>query len=167
MSMNKIWPLKFNDGRTKQAFKDSTDINKILKKHQVTNVQSHLVQFPAEAYAEFEDVDLLKAYAQIDRAGEIFGQLPSEVRSEFDNNALRFVRYAADPANNKRLAELFPAIAAPGAYFVNPVSRGGQGAGAATAPTEAPVPQAGAGGGVPTPAPAAGSGEGVSPPVQD
>ena len=31
MSMIKQKPIKYDDGRTKQAFKDSTDINKILK----------------------------------------------------------------------------------------------------------------------------------------
>jgi hypothetical protein len=130
---------KYDDGRTKQAFKDQCDINKIIKKHQINNAASHAVQYPPEAYAEFEGVDLLGAYEQIGRANEIFDALPSEVRSEFDNNALKFAAYASDPANINRLPELIPAIARPGAYFPNPVKRGGVGAGAATAPVEPPV----------------------------
>ena len=126
---------------TTQSFKDSADINKILDRHQIKNVQAHLVEFPPEAYQVFQDIDLLEAHAQIDRANEIFAALPSEVRNEFGQDAFRFVKFAADPANNARLAELFPAIAAPGAYFPNPAQRGGQGAGAATAPDQSRIVQ--------------------------
>lgn len=135
MSMLKIGKKKYDDGRTKQAFADSTDINKLLKKAMIGGSISHLIKYPELTYGEFDgDFDLLTAHAKIDRANEIFNELPSEVRKEFGNDALAFVTYAANPDNNARLAELLPAIAEPGAYFPNPVQRGGVGAGAATAP---------------------------------
>lgn len=121
--------------RTKQSFKDSCDINKMLKTAQVTGSISHLMKYPEAIYGEFDgDVDLLTARTRIDKAQKIFDELPSEIRSEFQNDALKFVRFAGDPANNERLATLLPAIAEPGKYFPNPVQRGGVGAGAATAP---------------------------------
>ena len=121
--------------RTDQAFKDSTDINKIVKRHQIRVAQSHVDIYPPEAYAEFDGVDLLEAHGRIERAREIFDKLPSEVRAEFGNNHFAFIGFASDPQNVNRLRELIPAIAEPGSYFPNPVSRGGQGAGAATAPS--------------------------------
>lgn len=146
----------FEDGRTKQAFKDQCDINKMLKSAQKTGSIAHLQKYPELVYGEFSGVDLLGAYEQLERANQIFADLPSEVRNEFDNNAIKFVEFAGNPENNSRLAELLPAIAEPGAYFPNPVERFGQGAGAATAPAEV-VPEAP---GAPVPADPQAAGDG-------
>ena len=135
MSMIAILPKNYDDGRTKQAFKDQCDINKILKKAQKTGSIAHLQKYPELVYGEFDgEFDLLTAHERIAKANQIFEDLPSEVRREFNNDALAFVNFAAKPENNARLAEILPAIAEPGSYFPNPVQRGGQGAGAATAP---------------------------------
>ena len=120
----------------KQSFKDQTDINKILQRHQIKGATSHAVLFPPEAYQEFQNIDLLEAHAQMDRAYEIFDALPSEIRDEFGNDAFAFIRFASAPENNSRLNELLPAIAQPDSYFPNPVKRGGDGAAAATAPSD-------------------------------
>lgn len=129
----------FLDGRTKQSFRDSTDVNKILKKAQRAGGLAHVQKYDKAVYGEFADIDLLSAWQKIQRAEAIFADLPSEVRNEFDNDALRFAGFASDPANINRLEELIPAIAEPGTYFPNPAQRGGQGAGAATAPDSAPA----------------------------
>ena len=127
---------EFDDGMTKQSFKDSADINKIIKKAQVPGALSHLMKYPEPVYGEFENYDLLEAHGRLQRANEIFGDLPSEVRKDFDNDAFKFVAFAADPDNNAKLSELLPKIAEPGSFFPNPVQRGGQGAAAATQPRE-------------------------------
>lgn len=124
--------------RTKQAFKDSTDINKIIKKAQKAGGLAHVQKYDEAAYGEFAGYDLLEAYGKLNRAQAIFDDLPSEVRNEFGNDALKFAGFASDPNNINRLAELIPAIAEPGSYFPNPIKRGGGGAGAATAPQEPP-----------------------------
>lgn len=140
MSFIKIERRKYKDGLTKQSFKDQCDINKILKKAQQTGSIAHLAKYDKAVYGEFnQNFDLLTARRQIERANEIFADLPSEVRSEFGNDALKFVQFAGDPANNDKLAELIPAIARPGDYFPNPVARGGGGAGMATPPKAAPA----------------------------
>ena len=129
---------EYADGRTKQSFKDSCDVNKIIKKAQVEGGLSHALKYDKAVYGEFSGVDLLGAYEQIGRAKAIFADLPSEVRNEFNNDAFAFARFASDPANIDRLPQLIPAIAKPGAFFPNPRQRGGQGAGAATAPQGGP-----------------------------
>ena len=111
----------YSDGRTKQAFKDQCDINKILKKAQKVGSLSHLEKHGAY-YADVSDVDdLLTAHARIDRAGEVFAELPSEVRKEFNNNWADFFRYVNDPANAGNLRELLPGLAEPG--FQTPAVR--------------------------------------------
>ena len=127
--------------RTKQSFRDSSDVNKIIKKHSINVAQSHLMQFPEEFYGQFEGFDLLEAHQKINKIGEAFDALPSEVRNEFGNNPFAFAGFVTDPANQGKLAELLPKLAEPAKYFPNPASRGGQGAGAATAPKGASAPE--------------------------
>ena len=139
MESSDFGPRKYEDGRTKQSFKDSCDINKMLRKAQKTGSIAHLQKYPEAVYGVFEGYDLLEAHGQITRANDIFNDLPSEIRNEFNNDALKFAGFASNPENNERLRELLPAIAEPGSYFPNPVQRGGTGAGAATAVEEAPA----------------------------
>ena len=105
------------DGMTKQAFKDQTDINKILAKAQKTGTVSHLAKYEG-IYGDFTDIDdLLTAHQRLTRANEIFSELPSEVRREFDQNPAGFFNFVNDPANKDRLKEVLPAIAKAGQYF--------------------------------------------------
>ena len=117
MSMLPIKAKKYDDGRTKQSFKDSTDINKLLAKAQREGSIAHLNKYPSAVYGEFTGVDLLGAFQQVERAKAIFADLPSEVRKEFQGDAFKFAEYASNPDNIDRLDELIPAIAKPGRYF--------------------------------------------------
>lgn len=143
MSMLNIEPKVYDDGRTKQSFKDECDINKLLKKAATPNALAHLMKYPAPVYGEFEGYDLLEAHRMVNKANHIFSELPSEVRNEFNGDALAFAKFASDPRNNKRLGELLPAIAKPGDYFPNPVRR----------PQAAPEPTAAPGSSEPSAAP--------------
>lgn len=128
--------------RTIQSFKDSCDINKILKKAQIKGGLAHVQKYPEAVYGEFDpEFDLFQARERIADAQAIFDDLPAEVRREFNNDALSFISYAGSLTPGE-LVEKIPAIAEPGNYFPNPVKRGGQGAGAATAPAIEAAPAA-------------------------
>ena len=122
MSMLPIVAKKYNDGRTKQAFKDTTDINKILAKAEVAGGLSHAMKYDASFYGEFTGIDLLGAFDQCRRAQAIFADLPAEVRREFGQDAFKFAGYASDPANIGRLKELIPSIAEPADFFSKPIA---------------------------------------------
>lgn len=114
-----LLPLKdYGPGRTKQAFKDSTDINKILRKAQKVGSLSHLQRHGA-MYGDFSEMptDPLEAKQTLERGEAIFKDLPSEVRKDFQHDPLRFFAFVNDPQNAGKLEELLPAIAAPGTYF--------------------------------------------------
>ena len=53
MKSSDFGPRDYSDGRTKQAFKDQCDINKILKKASVTGSIAHLQKYPELIYGEF------------------------------------------------------------------------------------------------------------------
>lgn len=139
--------------RTKQAFVDSCDVNKMLAKSQTGQTLAHLQKYPEAVYGEFDgNFGLLDAHARIQRASEIFADLPSEVRSEYDNDPLRYVTSVNKMIKEgKDITRVLPAIAQPGRYFPNPIQRDGAGAGIATAPSDPGDPPAPA----PDPAPEA------------
>lgn len=108
-----IEPKDYSDGRTKQAFKDSTDVNKMLRKAQKAGTLSHLVRHGA-VYGDFSDVpDLLTAQNRINAGKAIYDELPSEIRKEFPD-MFKFFEYVNDPANKDDLVEKLPDLAAPG-----------------------------------------------------
>ena len=113
MSMSKRKPIKYNDGRTKQSFRDETDINQILKRAQKTGTISHLNKYEAR-YGDFSNFDFFEAQIQLAKGGEIFDALPMELRKEFNQSPADFFEYVNDPENKDDLARLLPGLAEPG-----------------------------------------------------
>jgi len=113
MSMLGTKTPTFKDGRTKQSFKDETDINQILKRAQKSGTISHLNKYEAR-YGDFSGFDFFEAQLKLSQGREIFDALPVEIRREFRQSSAEFFDYVNDPENKDRLAELLPALAAPG-----------------------------------------------------
>ena len=103
----------YKDGRTKQSFRDETDINQILKRAQKSGTISHLNKYEAR-YGDFSNFDFFEAQLKLAQGAEIFDALPVEIRSEFNQSSAEFFDYVNNPANKDRLHELLPALAAPG-----------------------------------------------------
>ena len=123
-------------GMTKQSFRDSTDINKILAKAQVTGTVSHIAKHGAE-YGDFAEFDFLQAQINIARGREIFDALPSEIRSEFNQSPAEFFEFVNDPENQGKLEEVLPALAEPGRQNID-VSRLSLRSGSTAAVPDAP-----------------------------
>ncbi len=121
MSQRETKNAEFTDGRTKQAFRDETDINQILKRAQKTGTISHLAKHEGR-YADFSGYDFFQNQLMLVRGREMFDDLPSEIRSEFDQSPAAFFEYVNDPENKDRLGELLPALAEPGRQNIS--SRG-------------------------------------------
>lgn len=127
---------KYEDGRTKQAFKDQADINKILAKAQRTGSIAHLVKHGAH-YGDFSDItDLLDAYEKLKRGQKIFDELPAEVKREFNQNPGEFFQFVNNPANADRLTEVLPAIAKPGNQVPDINKKVAQATGGASLPAD-------------------------------
>ncbi len=118
MSQFKTVQPKYLDGRTKQSFKDETDINKLLARAQKTGTISHLNKHEAH-YGDFETFDFFEANLKLTAGREIFDDLPSEIRSEFDQSPAKFFQYVNDPENKDRLGKLLPGLAEPGKQLID------------------------------------------------
>ncbi len=102
--------------RTKQAFKDECDINRVLDRAVHGASLAHLKNHEG-TYGDFSDFDensYEHMLGRISDANTIFYDLPAELRSEFDNNPGKFFGFVNDPANVDKLEEIFPTLAAPG-----------------------------------------------------
>jgi len=103
----------YKDGRTKQSFKDETDINKILHRAQKAGTMSHLEKYQG-TYGDFAEFDFLEANLQLTKGREVFDALPSEIRNEFKGSPAAFFDYVNDPKNINDLTKKLPMLAAPG-----------------------------------------------------
>lgn len=135
--------LDYGESRTKQSFKDSCDVNKILARAQITGAESHLARFGAK-YGDFGNFDFAENYRKIHEAERIFGNLPAEVRREFDQDPAEFFEFVNKPENAEKLDQLLPAIAQPGRYFpdTSPSTPPGAPKGAPPPEPETPPPPA-------------------------
>ncbi len=113
MSIIKLAKKDYSDGRTKQSFKDETDVNKILHRAQQTGTMSHITKHEGR-YADFSDFDFVENQTMLTRGREIFDELPSELRTEFEQSPAKFFAYVNDPANAGKLGKKLPDLAKPG-----------------------------------------------------
>lgn len=114
----------FGPSMTKQSFKESTDINKLLDRAAKGESLSHLQKHGA-MYGDFSDIqDLLTAHERLKKGQQIFAELPAEVRKEFNQDPGQFFTWVNDPANKDNLAEKLPALAKRGQDLPNPVRSG-------------------------------------------
>ena len=127
--------IKFpKKGRTKQWHKKECDINQIMAKYQKTGVIDH-VNTHQENYGFATSEDLHESLNLINTANDMFADLPSKARVEFNNEPGQFLDFVQDPKNHSKLYDLglseYPYIEAPKS-IKNPVEK----------PTEKPIPQA-------------------------
>ncbi len=102
-------PTEYTDGRTKQSFKDETDVNQIINQHARMGTLSHLEQWGGQ-YGDLADFDFQNAQNQIAHANTMFEQLPPNVKKHFHNSPERFFTYVNDPENADELREKLPEL---------------------------------------------------------
>lgn len=91
---------------TKQSHKDECDIHKILRQYQRTGILSHISAQSAQFVDLPDSVDYQESVHILMRAEEAFSALPSQVRSSFDNDPLKFLQAFNDPGQEGRLRDL-------------------------------------------------------------
>jgi len=103
----------YTDGRTVQAFKDSTDINRLLAKHMREGTLSHLEKWQGQ-YGDYSDFDFMESQLALARGKQIFDELPGELKKEFNNDPGEFFAFVNDPENVDKLHKVLPGLAKPG-----------------------------------------------------
>ena len=125
-------------GRTKQSFKDETDLNWIMARFQKTGV----IDFVNKRSPQFGDVTGIEFQAAMQLvidAEAMFADLPSKVRDRFGNDPQNLLHFLEDPANRSE-AQLLGLIDPPATPLAGTPPQAEQGAGK-------PLSAAGEGGG--------------------
>lgn len=123
--------------RTKQAFRDECDINKIIKGYDRNGLISHLNEsIPTYADLTGDEViggpmDYFEAHLFVQNAQAAFAGLPAELRARFKNDPGLFLAFVDDPSNRDEAVEL--GLVEPKDPPAEPQSEGGE---------PAPVPPA-------------------------
>lgn len=107
-------------GLTKQSMKKDCDINFIVKQFQKTGVVEHAARYNGD-YGAFENApNFHEAMNIVAEANSMFESVPSNVRTQFDNDPGKFLAFATDPANRDGLVELGLAKALPASAPAEP-----------------------------------------------
>ena len=87
---------------TKASFAEDLDVNKIIKRF-AGNIEA-AIKFEG-IYGEFNSYDLRDAMQKVSDAQELFMEVPSDIRADFDNDAGKFIDFVTDQTNFDNLRE--------------------------------------------------------------
>ena len=91
---------------TQQHFAKEADIKTIIKKHDRTGIINHVARGVAH-YGDYSEVnEYREALDMVSSANASFGELPSEIRKLFDNDAGAFFEFATDPKNEEQMVQM-------------------------------------------------------------
>jgi phage internal scaffolding protein len=77
-----------------------------MSKYQKTGVIEHLNRYEGR-YGEFPlAIDYHEAMVQVAKADAMFADLPSSVRSKFENDAEKFLAFVQDPENHDEMIDM-------------------------------------------------------------
>ncbi len=132
---------KYDDGRTKQSFRDECDINLIMQRAAQGGTITHLEKHSA-TYGDFSDFDFFEQTQMLTKGREIFDDLDAEIRREFGQNPAAFFAYVNDPVNAAKPNFGLPGLAKPGTQLPNmdPPDADREAALAAANPEPRPIP---------------------------
>lgn len=89
---------------TKQEFLQDSDINNIMRKYQRTGALTHFAKF-SPMYGDFSPCDLQEAQNLVNKAAQMFAELPSSIRNLTQSPA-GFLEFIQDPKNASQLEAL-------------------------------------------------------------
>lgn len=90
---------------TKQSFTKECDINNILKKYQKTGAVDHVNKHEA-TYGYASSMDFTEAMETVAKGQTMFDQLPSSIRTKFENDPAKFLDFVQDEKNKEEMQEL-------------------------------------------------------------
>lgn len=98
------------EGGADQSFKDEADINRIMKRYEVTGVMLDPT-LRVQRVPRYEDIsqmpeDFLEANVRVMKAKEAFDELPAAVRDRFANSPYELMMFLSNEANRDEAIKL-------------------------------------------------------------
>lgn len=103
--------VKFEgESKTKRAFKEETDINRIMARYEKTGMLPDMIRSDPQ-YGDFSNApDYQTALNIAKKAEEQFGALSAKVRGRFNNDPAQMLAFCNNPANAEEMVNLGLAI---------------------------------------------------------
>lgn len=94
-----------DESRTKQSFKEESDINEIVRRFGLTGQLPEGIRAPE--YGDFEGIyDFHSAMNQVAAAREAFEAMPAEIRTRFHNDPGAFVDFCSKEENREEMKKM-------------------------------------------------------------
>lgn len=90
---------------TKQSFGPECDINTIMSRYQSTG-EMPVINQVAPQYLELDQTDFQQAMEVVAGAQSLFADLPSALRTRFNNDPGQFLAFTTNPANRAEMHAL-------------------------------------------------------------
>lgn len=90
---------------TRQEFADECDINNIMKQYEATGQLFHINE-DAPQYLDCSGDDFRDCMDYVAGAFSMFEELPSKIRSQFDNDPAAFLEFCSQEKNRPELAAM-------------------------------------------------------------
>lgn len=92
--------------RAKQSFKAECDINTIMSRYMATGILPETLQRLNGQYLDVTGWEFQSAMDLVAGAASMFEEMPSALRSRFNNDPASFLDFCSNPANRSEMAEL-------------------------------------------------------------
>jgi len=90
---------------TKQSFTKECDINNILRKYQKTGAMDHVNKHEG-SYGYATSDDFTASMQIVAKGRNMFEELPSSIRTKFENDPAKFLDFVQNEDNKKEMQEL-------------------------------------------------------------
>jgi len=90
---------------TKQSFTKECDINNIMAKYQKTGAIDHVTKHEA-SYGFASSDDFQTSLEIVAKGRDMFNELPSSIRTKFENDPAKFLDFVQDNNNQAEMVEL-------------------------------------------------------------
>ncbi len=91
--------------RTKQSFREESEITNILKRYVKTGIADHMNAHSGE-YGFASSVDFHQAMNVVTKADQMFEALPAELRKRFNGAPGEFLDFVQNPENQEEMIKL-------------------------------------------------------------
>ncbi|AXH74361.1 MAG: internal scaffolding protein [Microviridae sp.] len=102
----KLSTVPVGESRTKQAFKDECDIDVIMRRYQATGVLPGAERALGARYLDCRAADFQEAQLLVASAKSAFAEMPSSLRTRFDNDPRKLMQFLEDERNLEEAREL-------------------------------------------------------------
>lgn len=89
---------------TKVALAEQLDVNNIIKKYNKTGILKNAENYEA-IFGDFNETDFQESLNTIIKAEELFINVPSKIRAQFENSPGRFIDFATNPENLQQMRD--------------------------------------------------------------